>query len=147
MNICTAIDKVKRLLERREVFTAEQSKELVCNITELFQEYVRNNAINMSSPDFDKNLTDYIYTNIAKQIVHLYSSNSQYRVCKKLQLQISRTKKSLYTQVIPYRSYRTSFIRNIKFNVAHLTDKIATLQSMEVCIKECYVYIINQIGY
>ena len=130
MNIYVAIDKVKRLLETRKIFTTEQSKEVIYSITELFQEYVRNNAIKMSSSDFDKNLTDYIYANIAKQIVHLYSSNSQYRVCKKLVMQINRTKMSLYTQLIPQRSYKTSFVRNLKFNLQHLTDKITTLQNM-----------------
>ena len=130
MNIYVAIDKVKQLLETRIVFTAAQRKELIANISELFQEYVRYNAIMMYSPDFDKNLTDYIYTNIAKQIVHLYSSNSQYRVCAKLQMQIGRTKKSLYNKVIPHRSYSKSFVRNIKFNRAHLAAKITMLQEL-----------------
>jgi putative phage-type endonuclease len=130
MNIYTAIDKVKRLLEKRVIFTLSQRKELNQNISQLFQEYISINASMMHSPNFDKNLTDYIYTNMAKQIVHLYSENSQYRVCKKLQLQINRTKKSLYPKLIPPRSYSTSFVRNIKFNIAHLTDKITTLQEL-----------------
>lgn len=130
MNIYVAIDKVKQLLETRIVFTAAQRKELIANISELFQEYVKYNAIMMYSPDFDKNLTDYIYINIAKQIIHLYCNNSQYRVSKKLSLLIKRTMISLYSKVIPRRSYSKSFIRNVSFNLAHLTEKIKILQDL-----------------
>jgi len=130
MNICKAIDKLKKLLEIQKIFTTAQYSELTANISELFQEYIRNNIITMSSPAFDKNLTDYIYTNIAKQIVHLYCDSSQPRVCKKLIKLINRTKKTLYTKIIPPRAYDPSFIRNAPFNITHLTNKITILQEI-----------------
>ncbi len=130
MNIYKAIDKIKHLLEKQTIFTAAQYIELNTNISELFQEYIRNNIITMSSPLFDKNLTDYIYTNIAKQIVHLYCDNSQYRVCKKLIKLINRRKKILYSKIIPPRAYDPSFIRNVSFNIEHLTNKITILQEI-----------------
>ena len=45
MNIYKAIDKIKHLLEKQTIFTAAQYIELNTNISELFQEYIRNNII------------------------------------------------------------------------------------------------------
>ena len=49
MNIYAAIDKVKRLLEKRVVFTIAQRNELNESISQLFQEYINANAIMMYS--------------------------------------------------------------------------------------------------
>ena len=128
MNIADNINNIEHILEIQRLFTTSECIDITKIITELFKEYVVNNALDISSPTFDKKLTEYIYNVLITQLLCLYKSHTHYRVKLKIKRFIRKIKRKLYTKIIPYRSYRTSFIRNISSNISHLNTKLETLQ-------------------
>ena len=122
------IVNIEHILETQRIFTTDEIVNISQIITELFEEYVHNNAIDISLPTFDQKLTEYIYDILIFQLLYIYKSHTHYRVKLKIKRLIKGIKRKLYTKIIPYRSYRTSFIRNIIPNLSHLNSKLETLQ-------------------
>ena len=127
-NLNITINNLEHILEMQILFTTNESVDITKIISELFEEYVLNNAIDISLPTFDQQLTLYIYNVLIAQLLCHYKCHTHYRVKLKIKRLIKKFKKKLYTKIIPYRSYRTSFIRNIIPNLSHLNSKLETLQ-------------------
>ena len=130
MNIVNDINVINELVEESKIFTTKEYKELKHSITILFKNYILDNIINISSPQFDDKLNKYITDIHITQLTPVYSKSVLYRVKQKLNYMIMTIKKELYSIVIPPRSYKKSFIRNIIFNIPYLTDKITVLQNL-----------------
>ncbi len=130
MNIVNDIDNINKSIEKSKIFTTEDVKELKQSITILFENYVLDNILSMSQPLFDEKLTKYISEIHVNQLTPIYSKYMTYRVKYKLNLFIKTVKKELYKTVIPPRSYKNSFIRNIVFNIPQLTRKITVLKEI-----------------
>jgi len=124
------IDEILFILQEIQVFTDEEVNELNKSIKLQLEDYISNNILDIMNPDFDKKLTQTCYETNLLQIIHLYNENIHDRIEYKLKYLIHHAKISLYTKMIPPRSYKNSYIRRIIPNQEHLTEKINILQSM-----------------
>lgn len=143
MNLDILINNIVETLEEKRIFTNKDTNEFTNSITCIFKDYVLNNILDMSNPDFDKNLTKYIYEIHCLQLLHLYGNSVKYRVRQKIKNIIRIIKNNLYTHVIPPRSYKISFIRKILPNIEHITEKINFLKSIPQPIQrteEWYIF-------
>ena len=141
MNI--VINDISHQLEKHTVFTKSDLNELKKSITDMFEIYIIDNILDMYSPTFDTKLTNYIYDIHINQLMPIYKNTVKYRVAFKLKSLIRTIKNKLYTKVVPPRSYKCSFVRNILVNNAHLTKKIVFLQNLPLPAQrtdEWYVY-------
>tara|TARA_B100001093_G_scaffold518064_1_gene601647 strand:+ start:4006 stop:5274 length:1269 start_codon:yes stop_codon:yes gene_type:complete len=124
------LDEILDVFKKYEIFTSIEIYELNKSIKITIEEYINNNINDIMNPEFDSNLTKYIYTLHLDQILHLYDSKLkdrvQYRICKI----IKNKKLEVYSKLIPPRSYSNSFIRNIVQNKQHLSKKINTLKEI-----------------
>lgn len=121
---------IKNTLESDLVFNKTDVKAIRNNCIELFKEYVEKNVLLLNNGCFDKNLTEYIYDNINESLTNTYNETNKLCVKKKLKRIIKKTTKNSWKKVIPYRSYPNSFIRNVKQNLQHLSDKIEYLRNI-----------------
>ena len=121
------INDTKNMLETYKTFRLNDAKQLKLTIVYIFKKYIEDNIITFSSPDFDKNLIKYMNDILVKQLKPAYSQNCMYRIKYKLDNLIKRTINQLYLELLPRRSYKTSFVRKLKFNGAHLTEKVNIL--------------------
>ena len=129
-NIDNLIQNIITTLEEQIIFTEQELEELTNSITTIFNNYILDNIINMSSPEFNNNLTKYLYEIHSISLLHLYSKSISYRVKFKLNELIKQVKDRQYKKFIPTRSYSTSFIRNIIQNTKQLQEKIDILKSI-----------------
>ena len=121
------INNIESLLQKNNLFNSEEIQDINTIIDDLFKEYIEKNILSMNNPDFDNNLTKYIYLNLSEQILHLYNNSTLYRAKSKLKRLISKKKFQLYSTVVPRRSQKTSFIRKVKPKIDELTKKINIL--------------------
>ena len=105
------INNIESLLQKNNLFNSEEIKDINTIIDDLFKEYIEKNILSMNNPDFDNNLTKYIYLNLSEQILHLYNNSTLYRAKSKLKRLISKKKFQFYSIVVPRRSQKISFIR------------------------------------
>jgi putative phage-type endonuclease len=128
MNMDILINNIINILKKENVFDDIELKELTNSITNIFNDYILDNILSMSSPEFDKNLTKYIYEIHAIQLLHLYDISIQYKIRHKIRNLIKKIKQQQYKKFIPPRSYKTSFIRDIMPNIESLQRKIDILK-------------------
>ena len=121
------IKTIITILEKKQTFNNKEIEEISEYINILFKEYVELNLLNMSDPNFENNLTDYIFNLLCEQYLHLYGKSMLYRVRIKLNKLIINKKLELYAKIIPRRSQKTSFIREIKQNIDYLSEKLNIL--------------------
>ena len=132
-DINETINNISAILQENQIFNNNNIDEINMLIDVLFCEYIEKNVLTISCPKFEKNLTKYIYNNISEQISHLYGPSMLYRVRIKINKLITNRKSELYTKIIPRRSQKTSFIRNIKFNKINqdkITKQLEILKNM-----------------
>jgi len=125
-------DSLINIINEFKIFTNDNLDDLNESITQLIHEYIINNISDIINKDFDKNLTKYIYEIFLIQILHLFKSYIRYRVKFKLIQAIKSIKNKIYSKIIPPRSYKDSFIRNINYNDNynnHISEKICILQA------------------
>ena len=122
------------IINKYQIFTNNDIMELTESITIIFNNYIKNNILDIIYPDFDKKLIKYIYDIIIIQILDLYDNNLKYRIKFKIIYLIKKIKKQLYTIIIPPRSYKSSFIRNINYDtnyINHITEKINIIKNIQ----------------
>ena len=127
------LSNLSQILQKMRIFSNKEIDEINESIDVLFSEYIENNVLCISCPKFDKNLTKYIYGNVSAQIAHLYGPSMQYRVRIRINKLIKNRKFMLYTTIMPRRSQKSSFIRNIKFNTENrdsVMRQLAILKNM-----------------
>lgn len=124
------ISNIRYLLEKDTIFTIKDINQLKSSIISLFEDYTINNILDISFPNFDKKLTKFIYEIHINQLIPLYSNYTKHRVKFKLKTLIYRVKRTLYSKIIPCRSYKKSFIRKVSQNKSHLIEKINILKSL-----------------
>lgn len=121
---------IKMTLESDLVFTKTDFKLIKNNCIELFKEYITDNILSLSHGEFDKRLTQYIYENINTSLTDTYNNSNKICIKKKLKKIIKKTTKNSWKKIIPYRSYKTSYIRNVIQNLDHLESKIEYLRNI-----------------
>ena len=139
----SAINNIRELIEENNTFTVNDKKELEYSITDIFTNYILENILNMNSPYFEENLNKYITEIHTTQLTPCYNNFNNYRINIRLKSFIKAVKKELYKKIIPPRSYKKSFIRNIKFDINILSKKVVYLQNLpqpEQRTEEWYVY-------
>jgi putative phage-type endonuclease len=124
------INDIINLIEKNKIFTTKDLNELMGSITLLFENYVRDNILDICFPNFDEKLNKYIYMIHINQLMPVYFNYTKYRVKFKLINLIKRVKRKLYSKIIPCRSYKKSFIRKVLVNTIHLTEKINLLKNI-----------------
>lgn len=125
-----AIDDIKNSLSSYLTISLNEKQLIQDNIVELFKEFIQLDPLNISNPNFDKDLTNYIYKNIIASLENIYSHCDRYKMRKRIKKIIIKTKNYSYNRYIPYRSYKTSFIRRVKQNYQHLKNKIKILREL-----------------
>lgn len=132
MSLDNIFTDVINIINNYKLFTTDNLTELTESITDLIREYIISNIFDIIYPEFDKKLTKYIYDIFIIQILHLFDHDTRYRVKFKLIKLILSIKKQMYSNIIPPRSYKNSFIRNINYNdnyINHISEKINILQN------------------
>ena len=124
------VDEILKVLKKYQIFTNKELAELNESITITLTEYINNNINDIIYPDFDKKLNNYVYKLHLLQLGHLYDMNIKCRVEYKIYELIKQIKAQIYTTLIPPRSYKYSFVRNIIPNIEHLTEKINLLKEI-----------------
>ena len=89
-NLNITINNLEHILEMQILFTTNESVDITKIISELFEEYVLNNAIDISLPTFDQQLTLYIYNVLIAQILCHYKCHTHYRVKLKIKRLIKK---------------------------------------------------------
>ena len=125
-----SINNIINLIEEWNILKYNEIEELKKSIILTSTEYILNNILDIVNPDFEKKLINYIYRLHLIQIQHLYDNNTKYIVQFKIKKYIKSIKPILYAKIIPPRSYKNSFIRNISYKIEHLTQKINYLQNI-----------------
>jgi len=123
-------NNIKSTLESDLIFTKTDLKIIKSNCVELFNEFVNNNILLLRNSDFDNNLTKYIYDNITCSLTHTFNTSNKMCVKKKLKKIIKKSNKNSWKKIIPYRSYKTSYIRNVNQNMQHIDSKIKYLRDI-----------------
>jgi putative phage-type endonuclease len=128
----TIYENIKKTLESDVIFTKSDFKLIKEMCFDLFKEYVDNNILSLSNACFDKELTRYIYDNIKISLSHVYDKTDKEIMKKKLKKIIKKATKNSWKKIIPYRSYKDSFIRNIKCktHISNLKTKVEYLTSI-----------------
>ena len=128
----TICENIKKTLESDVTFTKSDFKLIREMCIDLFKEFVNNNVLLLSNSSFDKELTSYIYDNIKVNLLDMYNNSNKQIIKKKLKKIIKKTTKYSWKKVIPYRSYKNSFIRNInsKSNFINLKNKVEYLRNI-----------------
>jgi len=126
-NINQIINHVNHLLSKKLTFNDTEITEINQVITILFREYINNNILDIMKPTFDNELTRYIYNNLSIQLLHLYKNTALFRAKLRLQKLINTIKYQLYAKIIPPRSQKTSFVRQVNPNLERLSNKIDIL--------------------
>lgn len=128
----TIYENIKKTLESDNTFTKSDFKLIREMCMDLFKEFVNNNVLSLSNSSFDKELTTYIYDNVKINLLDMYSKSNKQIIKKKLKKIIKKTTKYSWKKVIPYRSYKDSFIRNIKSksNFINLKNKVDYLRNI-----------------
>jgi putative phage-type endonuclease len=127
------LQNVRNMIKEYELITKEEIEELTKSIIVTSKQYINDNIINIIYPEFNKHLTKYIYDIHIIQIIHLYDDNIKYRIKFKLLQLINRIQNELYREVMPPRSYKSSFVRNIIQNNKYknrIREKITILQNI-----------------
>ena len=125
-----SINNIINLIEEWNILTYNEIEELKKSIILTSSEYIFNNILDIINPDFDKKLIHYIYKLHLIQIEHLYNSDTKYILQFKIKKYIKSIKPILYTKVIPPRSYKNSFIRNISHKIEYIREKINYLENV-----------------
>jgi putative phage-type endonuclease len=144
----TIYDDIINIINDYTLLNSDEIKELTKSIYYLTYEYIMNNILHIMHSEFDKNLTRIIYDIFKTQLIDLFKDNSNqiFKIKIKLLELIQNNKKLLYSTVIPPRSYKSSFIRNINYNINyqnHISDKITALQNTHQPIQrseEWYIF-------
>jgi putative phage-type endonuclease len=128
----TICENIKKTLESDVTFTKSDFKLIREMCFDLFKEFVNNNVLLLSNSSFDKELTSYIYDNIKVNLLDMYNNSNKQIIKKKFKKIIKKTTKYSWKKVIPYRSYKNSFIRNInsKSNFINLKNKVEYLRNI-----------------
>ena len=119
-----------KTLNENEVFSYNETNDLTTSIQDITKQYIENNILDIIYPNFDKDLTSYIYNQFIDQLLVLYEENMEYIIKFKLLNIIKSVKYNIYLSLIPMRSYNYSFVRNIQQNIEHLTNKIVNLEKI-----------------
>lgn len=104
------------------ILTSAEITKIKSDCIELFKSYVYKNILELSKECFDQKVTDYIYNRISYEII---AANEQLKTI------IKKTIKTAWCKIIPYRSYPTSYIRNVIVNKSHLENKLDYLRTIE----------------
>lgn len=128
----TICENIKKTLESDVTFTKSDFKLIREMCIDLFKEFVNKNVLLLSNSSFDKELTSYIYDNIKVNLLDMYNNSNKQIIKKKLKKIIKKTTKYSWKKIIPYRSYKNSFIRNInsKSNFINLKNKVEYLRNI-----------------
>ena len=102
--------------------TSAEITNIKSDCIELFKSYVYKNILELSKECFDQKVTDYIYNHISYEII---AANEQLKTI------IKKTIKTAWCKIIPYRSYPTSYIRNVIVNKEHIEKKLRILRTIE----------------
>ena len=119
-----------KLLNENEVFSSNETNDITTSIHCVMEQYITTNILDIIYPNFDKDLTIYIYNQFIDQLLVLYAEDMEYIIKFKLFNIVKSVKYNIYLSLIPIRSYNYSFIRNIPLNIDHLTNKIINLEGM-----------------
>jgi len=102
---------------------------------ELFKAYVNKNILELSKECFDIKVTDYIYNHIMYSNINIINGNNgdngDNNINEKIKTIVKKTIKNAWCKIITYRSYSSSYIRNVIVNKSHLDKKLEYLQMIE----------------
>ena len=130
MNCEEQYNEIKNLLNSNLTFTSCEVKEIQESAISLCNDYLKNNILSISNSNFDKEITDYIYNNINETITTALSKQNKYKFKNKLKKIIKKVKNITYTKFIPVRSYKETFIRNVKQNIKNLEKKVQYIRDI-----------------
>ena len=104
-NINNIINNIINMLEKNRIFNSKESEELTTSITNLCNNYIIDNIIDMNSPDFDVNLTKYLYEIHSTQLLDLYNNSIKYKIRHRIRNLIRKVKQQQYKSF-----YSSSFL-------------------------------------
>lgn len=118
------INKFKKF----SIFSIEEENYLKKAINEIMREYILLNIKDIIYSDFEKELFKYCFKIFYIQFSHLFlCHDDKLRLKYKLFEIIENVKSQIFTVFIPYRSYKSSFIRNTNHNKYILKKRIDIL--------------------
>ena len=123
-------NEIKKLLNSNLTFTNCEVKEIQDSAIALCNDYLKDNILSISNSNFDKEITEYIYNNINETITSALSFQNKYKFKNKLKKIIKKVKNITYSKIIPIRSYKDTYIRNVKQNIKNLETKIQYLRDI-----------------
>ena len=124
------IDNIISLINKHEVFSIKEVSDINDTLYNLTKQYILEHLNDIMFERFDLMLNNYIYNVYISSILKLYSPDCKHIVYFKLDNIFKKVKTTIYTQIIPPRSYKYSFIRNIKDQTERLDDKLLYLRNL-----------------
>jgi len=122
-NLSPLID-ITDILQPEIAFTHEEHTELIETACHLIYEYINNNILSMSSPNFYDNVYEEIFTLLLDQL----STTHNYNIEDELYQILNESFHIIFTTLVPRRSYKKTFIRK-KSNLLNIETKILHIKS------------------
>ena len=120
------IKNILHLFNLSGLISSKDTDELELTLGELMDNYIENCPLSFSSPNFHRDMDEYVITIIIQSIGHLYTD--QELLSSELWLIYTNVKKQYFTTDYPCRSYPNSFIRR-SINIEKMTEKINIIEN------------------
>lgn len=120
------IKNILNLFNLSGLISSKDTDELQLTLGELMDNYIENCPLSFSSPNFHRDMDEYVITIIIQSIGHLYTD--QELLSSELWLIYTNVKKQYFTTDYPCRSYPNSFIRR-SINTEKMTEKINIIEN------------------
>jgi putative phage-type endonuclease len=120
------IRNIISLFNLSSLISSKDIDEIQLTLGDLMDNYIENCPLAFSSPNFHRDLDEYVISIIIQSIGHLYTDKEL--LSSELSSIYNSVKKQYFTKDYPYRSYPKSFIRK-STNIEKMTKKINFIEN------------------
>lgn len=116
------------LFQWTSLFTRKERDEIELSMGNLIDNFIEGDPLEYSSPKFELNLKDYVFTNMLLPLKEIYGEKQLEQLNEELNGIYEKIHKYYFTKYYPPRSYSNSFIR-IEPNIEKMAEKIRCIEN------------------
>lgn len=116
------------LFQWTSLFTRKERDEIELSMGNLIDNFIEGDPLGYSSPKFELNLKDYVFTNMLLPLKEIYGEKQLEQLNEELNGIYEKIHKYYFTKYYPLRSHSNSFIR-IEPNIEKMAEKIRCIEN------------------